>query len=69
MSSCNDLILDDTIISHVVFAENYTFQVQNKIQSMYYHSYQLSILVHITYRVNLDYIEDGDEPRIILDEQ
>jgi hypothetical protein len=32
---------------------------------MYWHSYQVSILVHITYQVNPDYTKDGNEPRII----
>jgi hypothetical protein len=43
-------LLAGTIISHVDFAENYSFQVQNKIQSAYYHSYHVTIMVHITYR-------------------
>ena len=32
------------------FAENYTLQPQNEIQSQYYHSDQVSIMEHITYR-------------------
>ena len=36
------------------FADNYTLQPQNEIQSQYYHSDQVSIMVHITYRHGLD---------------
>ena len=39
-----------TILSIVDFAENYTLQPQNEIQSQYYHSDQVNIMVHITYR-------------------
>ena len=39
-----------TILSVVDFAENYTLQPQNQIQSQYYHSKQVSIMVHIMYR-------------------
>jgi hypothetical protein len=34
----------------VDFAENYTLQLQNEIQSQYYHSEKVNIMVHITYR-------------------
>jgi hypothetical protein len=33
----------------VDFVENYSFEMQNEVQSMHWHSYQISILVHITY--------------------
>jgi hypothetical protein len=49
-----------TILSIVDFAENYTFVAQNEIQSEYYHSDQVSMLVHILYRhaeQNVDHIE------------
>ena len=39
-----------TILSVVDFAENYTLQPRNEIQSQYYHSKQVSLMVHITYR-------------------
>ena len=38
-----------TILSIVDFVENYTLQPQNEIQSQYYHSNQVSIMVHMTY--------------------
>jgi hypothetical protein len=42
----------DAILSHVDFAENYSFEIQNEIQSMHWHSSQITILVHITYRLD-----------------
>jgi hypothetical protein len=43
-----------TLISCVDFSENYTLKVQNEIQSMHWHNNQITILVHITYRLNLE---------------
>ena len=40
---------DDTIVSVIDFAENYSFEVQNEVQSMHWFSYQITILVHITW--------------------
>ena len=39
----------DGIVSVIDFAENYSFEVQNKVQSMHWHSYQVSILVQISW--------------------
>jgi hypothetical protein len=41
------------ILTHIDFTENYTFQVQNEIQSMYYQSSQITILVQVTYSTTL----------------
>ena len=43
---------EDMILSHIDYAENYTFEIQDQIQSMYWCSTQITILVHITYRRN-----------------
>ena len=40
------------VFTHIDFIENYSFEVQNEIQSMYYHSDQVSILVQVTYSVD-----------------
>lgn len=50
-----------SLLTHIDFAENYTFEVQNEIQSMYYHSDQVTILVQVTYSaaVGLDVEEGG----------
>ena len=39
------------LLSHIDFAENYTFQVQNEVQSQYYYTVAVTILIHITYKV------------------
>lgn len=40
---------NDFVISIVDFAQNYTFKVQNEIQSMHWHNDQCTIMVHICY--------------------
>ena len=44
---CRDTFPRGTILSVVYFFENYTLQPQNEIQSQYYHSEQVSLMVHI----------------------
>jgi hypothetical protein len=39
----------DTVVSVIDFAENYSFEVQNEVQSMHWHSYQVTILVQISW--------------------
>ena len=46
---CRDMFPLGTILSMVDFAKNYTLQMQNEVQSQYYHSKQVSIMVQITY--------------------
>jgi hypothetical protein len=41
------------VVSIVDFVENYNSKVQNKVQSMHWHTYQISILVHISFCHNL----------------
>ncbi len=40
------------------FAENYIFMDFNEIREIYWHSFQLIILAHVSYRWNLAYISD-----------
>jgi len=62
---CRDTFPRGTILSIVDFAENYTLQPQNEIQSQYYHSEQVSLMVHITYRHGPN---SSEEQREILKE-
>jgi hypothetical protein len=39
---------DGVLVSHIDFAENYNFAIQNEVQSMYYFTTSVTILVHIT---------------------
>ena len=63
--ACRDTFPIGTILLVVDFAENYTLQPQKKIQSQYYHSDQVNIMVHITY---IDGEESTEENRVILKE-
>ena len=49
---------EGVLVSHIDFAENYEFQIQNEVQSMYYMSEYVSLLVHITLQRVRD--EDGE---------
>jgi hypothetical protein len=42
----------DCILSHIVFVENQSFQIKNEIQIMHWHSFEVTILVHTTYKVD-----------------
>lgn len=53
-----------SIISCIDFSKNYNSKVQNEIQSMHWHTTQVTILVHVTYRLDPSYIGNG--PREIL---
>lgn len=55
---CNDIFYHETILSVVDFAENYTLQPHNEIQSQYYHLDQVRTMVHITYRHGPDSSEE-----------
>ena len=59
---CRDTFPVGTILSVVDFVENYTLQPQNEIQSQYYHSEQVSSMVHITYR----HWPDRNEQNIVI---
>ena len=41
------------ILSHIDFSKNYRFEPQNKIQVEYYHSVNVTILVHIIHQVQV----------------
>jgi hypothetical protein len=41
------------ILSHINFSENYRFEPQNEIQAEYYNSVNVTMLVHITHRVQV----------------
>ena len=55
--ACRDKFPIGFILTVVDFVENYTLQPQNEIQIQYYHSDQVNIMVHITYRHGADVIQ------------
>jgi hypothetical protein len=62
---CRDTFHVGIVLSVVDFAENYTLQPQNEIQSQYYHSEKVNIMVHITYRHGPD---SNEQNKVILKE-
>ena len=59
------------ILLVVDFAENYTFATQKELQSEYYHSNQVSMLVHVLYghvEQNNDNIESNNDNRHVIKE-
>jgi hypothetical protein len=57
-----------TVLSCIDFIENYSMKVQNEVQSMHWHSSQVTILVHITYFRNPEYNAEDSESKEILKE-
>lgn len=58
-----------TVVTIIDFAENYTFEGQDEIQSMHWHSDQITILVVITLRhkqQDIDGVESTQDNREIL---
>jgi hypothetical protein len=60
-----DNLPSNTILSQIDFSKNYSFEMQNKIQSMHWHSFQVTILVHITFRVDPTNGQGNDDKKII----
>jgi hypothetical protein len=58
-------IPNGTVISCIDFSENYSLKVQNEIQSMHWYNFQITILVHITYRINPDWSCENAQPLIL----
>lgn len=50
--SCMVNLSPDAIVSVIDFAENYSFKWQNEVQSQHWFNFQVTILVHITFRIN-----------------
>lgn len=51
-------IPEGVLVSHIDFAENYTFAIQNEVQSMYYFSTSVTIVVQISmYRLGADVLK------------
>jgi hypothetical protein len=50
--SCMENLAPHEVVSVVDFAENYSFKDQNEVQSQHWFSFQVTILVHISFRLN-----------------
>jgi hypothetical protein len=53
---CIKHFLANIVVSMVEFANNYSFEVQNEVQNMHWHTYQVSIIVHICFATTLHLI-------------
>jgi hypothetical protein len=51
--NCIKFFPTNTMVSIVDFTENYSFEVQNEVQSMHWHTNYTSILIHICFHHNL----------------
>jgi hypothetical protein len=49
------------ILFLIDFVKNYSFKEQNEVQTHHWYNFQMTILVHITYKMNLDH--NQDDPR------
>jgi hypothetical protein len=58
----------DCLVSCVDFAENYSFMEHNEIQTQHWHNFQITILVHLTWRINPTFrVRDDENTRVITD--
>jgi hypothetical protein len=55
------------VVFVIDFAKNYTFEVQNEVQSMHYHSYQIYILMHINFHHNPTLDPYDEESKILIE--
>jgi hypothetical protein len=53
------------VVSCIDFSKNYVMKVQNEIQDMHWLSFQMTVLVHITYQHNLDHDVALNRPEIL----
>jgi hypothetical protein len=52
-------------MSMIDFVDNYNFEVQNEVQSMHWHSYQISILLDINFHYNSTFDLYDENSRIL----
>jgi len=58
----------DYLVSYIDFAKNYSFMEQNEIQTQHWHSFQITILVHLTWRINPNFgVGDDEKTRMITE--
>ncbi len=58
----------DCLISCVDFVKNYSFMEHNEIQTQHWHNFQITILVHFTWRINPNFnVGDDEKTRVIIE--
>jgi hypothetical protein len=56
------------LISCIDFVENYSLMEQNEIQTQHWHNFQITILVHLTWRINLNFRVGNDGKTRVITE-
>lgn len=54
------------LVSCVDFAENYSFMEHNEIQTQHCQNFQITILVHLTWRINPNFKVGNDEKTKVI---
>jgi hypothetical protein len=49
------------------FVENYSFKEQNEIQSQHWFNWEVTILLHLTFRIDLDWNEMDTSSKILTE--
>jgi hypothetical protein len=65
--SCLENLSSDQVLSVIDFAENYSFTWQNEVQSQHWQSFQVTILVHITFRIDPHWDEVDVRAKILTE--
>ena len=55
LKACLEDLKGDQVISLIDFAKNYLFKGKNEIQRQHRYNFQIMILIHIMYILNLEY--------------
>ncbi len=54
--------------SCVDFVENYSFMEHNEIQTQHWYNFHITILIHLTWRINLNFnVGDDEKTRVIIE--
>ncbi len=49
------------LVSYIDFAKNYSFMEHNEIKTQHWYNFQITIIVHLTWKINLDFKHGNDE--------
>lgn len=58
----------DCFVSYIDFAKKYSLMEQNEIQTQQWHDFKITILVHLTSRINPNFgVGDDEKTRVIIE--
>jgi hypothetical protein len=58
----------DIIVSCIDFVENYSFMEQNEIQTQHWYNFQITNLMHLTWRINPNFMHGNDKKTKVITE-